>query len=154
MAKPVVQLWESVGLGVIIDYPSGLVYSNQTGGTSCLHPEAEGVFVPLRNDTGYRDPKLISPENDLFDYFEGPKHRGTGATSGLDSADADFIDSVLANCSLAGVLSVDRERLGESHEAWVHVVVHREEQNEDELKIFRGLGPYPRCGLLTWSNTD
>jgi len=152
--KPVVQLWESVGLGLIVEYPSGIIYSNQTGGTSCLHPEIEGAFVPLRNDTEYDEPKLLSPENDLFDYFEGPKHRGTGATSGLDSADADFIDCILQTCSLGGAVAVDRQRLRESHEAWVRVTVNREEENDHGLKIFRGFDPYPRPGILTWSNTD
>ena len=154
VTKPVVQLWESVGLGLIVEYPSGIVYSNQTGGASCLHPEAEGVFVPLHNDVEGKGRKLVSPANDLFDFFEGPKHSGTGAISGLDAEDADFIDSVLAKSSLSGVLSVDRERLRESHEAWVHVVVHREEDNEHGLPIFRGLGPYSRRGILTWENTD
>jgi len=87
----IIELWESVGLGLIIEYSSGIIYSNQTGGTSTLHPELEGVYVPLRNDVEVKDPKLVSPQNALLKYFEEPKHRGTGATSGLDLVDADFI---------------------------------------------------------------
>jgi len=68
--KPVVELWEAVGLGVIIDYPSGVLYSNQTGGFSCLHPVTEGIYVPVRNDT-LETGELIGPERDLQKFFEG-----------------------------------------------------------------------------------
>jgi len=150
--KPVVDLWESVGLGLIISYPSGIQYSNQTGGNACLHPWLEGVFVPLRNDTTVRDHVLLSPENELYDFFAGPMHQGTGATSGLDEADADFVAGILADHRLHRIIQVDRTRLEESHEAWVHVLVLGEEA--ESLPNWSGLGPYPRRGVLTWSNTD
>lgn len=71
----------------------------------------------------YKEPKLFGPENDLLRYFKGPKHRGAGATSGLDPADADFIQAVLERYSLGDIVTVDRSRLRESHEAWVHIIV-------------------------------
>ena len=150
--KPLVRLWDSVGLDLIIEYPSGILYSNQTGGTSCLHPEIEGVYIPLRNRTEASGRKLISPEHELFEYFAGPKHNCTGATTGLDPEDADYVDSVMSRNWLVHIVSVDRNRLPASHEAWVHVLVHGEGQSN--IRIFRGLGPYPRPGILTWSNTD
>jgi hypothetical protein len=150
----IIELWESVGLGLIIEYPSGVIYTNQTGGTSNLAPNVEGVFVPLRNGVEYKEPKLFGPENDLLRYFKGPKHRGTGATSGLDPVDAGFIQAVLERYSLGDIVTVDRSRLRESHEAWVRVIVEREEHNQHDLRIFRGFGPYPRSGVLTWSNSD
>jgi hypothetical protein len=141
-----IELWEAIGLGLIVECPTGIIYSNQTGGTSCLHPEVEGVFVPLRNACD-ETRKVFGPENELFDYFTGPKHGGAGATSGLDSADADFIDDLLRKYALGGVVAVDRGRLAESHEAWVYVTVGREEENDDILKIFRGLGRIPVPGF-------
>jgi len=151
---PIVQLWEAVGLGLIIEYPSGIAYSNQTGGTSCSHPKVEGLLVPLRNDTEYETRRLLSPENELYDYFKGPKYCGTGAIGGLDVEDVSFIESVLEKYRLSSCISIDRSRLADSHEAWVYVNVEREERSEDHLKIFAGLGPYPRSGVLTWTNTD
>jgi hypothetical protein len=148
--KPTIELWESVGLGLIVEIPSGVLYSNQTGGFSCLHPSAEGVFLPIRNDHSFWE--LLSPERELLAYFEGPKHRGAGATEGLDVDDADFIDSVLAGVRLADVVQVDRERLAESQEAWVRVLLTGEEP--EETKLFRDLGPYPRNAVLTWGNSD
>jgi len=152
MSKPVIRLWDSVGLGIIIAHPSGVVFSNQTGGTACLQPELEGVFVPLRNDVLTETQEFLSPERDLCEHFTGPKHCGAGATPGLDSEDADFIDGVLAKHRLADVLRVERNKLRDSHEAWVQVVVSGDES--DEHPVFSGFGPYPRQGVLTWSNSD
>ena len=149
---PIVQLWQAVGLGLIIEYPSGIAYSNQTGGTSCSHPKVEGLFVPLRNDIEYETRRLLSPENELYDYFKGPKYCRTGAVGGLDVEDVSFIESVLEKYRLSSCISVDRSRLADSHEAWVYVKVEREERSD--VKIFAGLGPYPRSGVLTWTNTD
>ena len=149
---PHVDLFEFSGLAVIIEWPSGLVYSNQTGGHSCLHPELQGALIPLRNDVEHPSGKLLSPETDLFAYFQGPPHDGTGATLGLSEADADFIDSVLRKWKLTHV-RVDRARLSESHEAWVWVLVHEEPPNPAR-PLFHGFGPYPLRGVLVWTNTD
>jgi hypothetical protein len=68
---------------------------------------------------------------------------------GLDDADADLIDSILQDRRFDGV-TVDRARLTESHEAWVHVIVAR----ESDLALFSGFGPYPHPAILTWPNSD
>ena len=57
-----IELWEHVGLGLILEWPSGVMITNQTGGTSCLAPEIEGVFIPLRNDCTEKERVLVSPE--------------------------------------------------------------------------------------------
>jgi hypothetical protein len=150
-----ISLWDGIGFGLIVEWPSGVIYSNQTGGTSCLHPEFEGVFVPLRNDYQPPDGPMLSPENELLAYFEGPKHEGTGATGGLDEEDVEFITGVLTKWRLDSVIELDRSRLRESHEAWVYVTVLRGEGDRDlaDLALF-ALPPYPRRGVLTWSNSD
>jgi len=150
--QPLIELWEGVGLGLLIEWPSGILYSNQTGGTACLHPEVEGLFVPLRNDCERDGDRLLSPENDLLEYFEGPKHRGTGAIHGLDADDAEFITSVLAKWHLHQI-AVDHTRLSDSHEAWVHVVIDGEADRGDGLPL-RGFPPHRLKGILTWSNSD
>ena len=152
---PKIQLLEGVGLGLIIAYPSGVIYSNQTGGTACLHPELEGVFIPLGNDLEVPSNKLLGPQEALADYFEGPKHQGTGATTGLDAEDAEFIDGVLRRWGLIRFIELDRGKLKESHEAWVYVRITADENSEDGfLSLVHGFGPYPRSGVLTWQNSD
>ena len=64
--QPLIKLWDSVGLGLVIIYPSGVRYTNQTGGTSCWHPQEEGVFVPLRDE-------MVDQEDLLYKHFTGPK---------------------------------------------------------------------------------
>ncbi|XXX73335.1 DUF6210 family protein [Sorangium sp. So ce134] len=109
MSKPKIELWYGIGLGAIVSFPTGVLYSNQTGGTSCNDPELEGAYVPLDEDAG----------EELYAYFAGPKHQGAGAMSGLDDEDAAFIEMVLAKHGLSRFISLDRSRLRESHEAWV-----------------------------------
>ena len=151
--KPKITLFEHVGLGLIIEYPSGVAYSNQTGGTSCLAPTIEGVFIPLRNDCAEPSHELLSPEHALVSYFDGPKWQGTGATQGIDAEDADFIERMLSEHRLSDCITVDRTRLGHSHEAWIYVTVTADE-DAAVAPVFRGFSPYPRHGVLTWSNTD
>ncbi|GEP42394.1 DUF6210 family protein [Brevifollis gellanilyticus] len=154
MPKPTIRLYDTVGTGLIIGWKSGVIISNQTGGFSCLQPEMEGIYVPLRND--YRIEGLVfeSPEIELSAYFRGPKHRGSGAVSGLDVIDADFIDGVLQRANLSRAVMVDRGRLRDSNEAWVHVTLIQDEWNDPSLGVFAGFGPYPRPAILTWSNSD
>jgi hypothetical protein len=154
---PRVQLGcDNAGLGLIIAFPSGVMFSNQTGGTECLHPEVEGIYIPLRNETeegaseGGRNTELHSPEHEFVEYFVGAAYGGSGATWGLTEDDAAFVESVLAKWGLSECLHIDRARLGESHEAWVHVTVTGDEGRE----AFSGFGPYPRPGILTWTNSD
>ncbi len=149
---PSIHLFDTVGLGLIIEDARGASYSNQTGGTSCLQPTAVGYYVPLRNDRAVTSHVFLSPELELLAYFEGPRHAGAGATSGLDEEDANYVDAVLQRCGLSAAVSVDRTRLRESHEAWVRVTIHSDES--DSCPVFSGFAPFPRTGVLTWTNSD
>jgi hypothetical protein len=52
-----VELCEDIGIGVIIPMKTNLVFSNQTGGNACLHPEIEGIYIPLISwKEGLKDP--------------------------------------------------------------------------------------------------
>ena len=154
MPKPIIQIYDSVGTGLIICCESGIVITNQTGGTSCLHPEIEGVFVPLRNDYVEETGKFMSPELELTKHFEGFKHGGAGATSGIDEEDAEFIESVLKRVRLFPPISVDRGKLKKSHEAWIHVLISGDESDDPDLSAFAHFAPYPRSGIFTWANSD
>lgn len=152
--KAIIRLYDAVGIGVIVCCESGVRVSNQTGGTSCLQPEVEGIFIPLRNDCRVGNAQFASAELELSRYFCGSKHRGAGATSGLDLEDAAFIDKVLGHARLDAAISVDRDQLLASHEAWVHVVIKADESSDPDLALFAGFAPYPRRGILTWFNSD
>jgi hypothetical protein len=43
-----VALYDSDQLfGIVVEVPTGVVFTNQIGGTACSHPEVEGVFLPF-----------------------------------------------------------------------------------------------------------
>jgi hypothetical protein len=147
---PVVRLYDHVGTALVLEWPSGIRYSNQTMGTTCFQPSIEGVLVPIGNDVAMDTNALLSAENALYDYFVR-EHRGTGAVRGISEHDADVIDGVLAkNFAFAGV-RVDRSRLTDSHEAWIHVTIDHVEQ---PVALFEGFGDGPWRGVLTWTNSD
>jgi len=155
MSKPILQLYDSIGLGVILSHNSGVVYSNQTGGTSNLDPCMEGVYLPLRNDYSDVTKEFLSPENDLTKYFTGYPYFGQGATSGITEDDATRIEEILSKYRLHQVISVDRARLADSHEAWIYIRVNGNEiQGDADLSAWSGFSDYPIGGVLTWCNSD
>ncbi|MFD2562881.1 DUF6210 family protein [Aquimarina rubra] len=150
MDKPLIQIWDSVGLGLIIEFPSGIMISNQTGGTSCLHPKIEGVYVPLANDYKEKNKEFLSPEIELTAYFQGSKYKGSGAIKGIDLEDAKEIHTIMATSGLHECIEIDLNRLKESHEAWIRIKIYDNPNNE----LISGFKEYPLNGILTWSNSD
>jgi hypothetical protein len=152
--KPKIDLLDNVGFGAIISYPSGVIYSNQTGGTCCLHPEIEGVFIPLANDCNDIG-ELRGPSELLFNYFDRPKYNGSGAARGpkpgLDEEDALAIEKILSQYNLTYLFQIDRNRLHDSHEAWVWCNIVAEDL---KFGVFHNFMPYPRPAVLTWQNSD
>lgn len=139
-SKGLVRLWSERTYGLIILYPTGILFSNQTGGHQCCQPEEEGFFVPLDLDWPV-----------IERHFTGLPWQGW-CYQGLDEATADFLDSqlqVAADTFLACLeMRVDRARLKESMEAWVYVRI-----KEIESDLLTGFGPCPE-GVLTWPNSD
>jgi|GEM_PF-608699 len=169
--KPLIQLYDSVGIGVIIKHPSGVRYGNQVGGVAVLQWEAEGVYVPLYSD-------IIPQERMLHDHFAGHKWK-SNCFNGIDTETADFVDEVLQANITTRFIKVDRTKLDESVEAWIHVTISAPPEkpvvNYDE-DAGVGIAPdgdtvhdkdhampvllYPifgfgDCyGILTWENSD
>jgi len=146
--KPTIELIWLRQLGLIISHHSGVIYTNQVGGFACLHPEIEGVFVPLSDDS-----KTI--EQRLSQHFTGAKWKGH-CYKGIDEETADFTDDLLSLNFLTKRLKVDRDKLKESIEAWIWVEIDEsdfiETQNGTIESEFRGFPS--RKGILTWENSD
>src|ERR1035437_6706101 len=113
--KPVILLYDLFGVGLIIPWPSGVIYQGQVGGHYCLPFREEGVFVPLETEDNDRAKKLE-------DYFTRPKWGGW-CGDGIDEETAGFIDQVLTKLPLHSeqFITVDRHRLRESVAARVYV---------------------------------
>lgn len=145
--KPTVEIWDSVGLGLIISYPTGVLISTQTGGTACLHPEIEGIYLPLANDY-YTDTKeFFSPEIELSEYFVSQYHR-SGAVNGISLKDVQVIETILNKYNLSSFIEVDRKKLLQSHESWIWVKL--QQTNNMLLSNFT----FPLSAILTWNNSD
>ncbi len=135
--KPMVNLDEFAGLGLILLHPSGVLFTNQVAGFVCMHPEVEGVFVPLPERVG-------RPEvHALRAHFRGNWHT-------LTEEDAKVVDGIFRSSQL-GFLRVDRARLADSYEAWVYVVVDHPQQDR-AMDLFHGFTT--RAGIVTWMNSD
>jgi len=140
--KPIIRLWNLVGLGLIVAHPSGVIYSNQTGGYACDHPEMEGVFVPLHDTDPYVDQYQQLDQH----FYYGPKWRGH-CYSGIDEETAAVVDEILTGSYLTRRLTVNRDKLRDSEEAWIHVIIAPPRERD-----FDG---YPSgVGVLTWPNSD
>ena len=144
-------LYDSLGFGLIINLPTGIIVSNQTGGTSCLQPALEGIYIPVSNDIFIESNFLHSPETELTQHFLSAKHKGTGATSGIDLKDVEAIESILEKYNLKDFITVDTAKLSESHEAWIWVKINVDSQNNLLLKNF---DKSDLSGVITWSNSD
>ena len=146
--KPSISLFDAIGLGLIIKYPTGILITNQTGGTLCLQSAEEGIYVPLCNEYYTDSKELISPENDLLKYFTGNKYHGTGATEGIDEEDVLNITNILIKYKLDDLIEIDTEKLKQSHEAWIYIKI-----NNINTSVFNNFEEN-LTGILTWSNSD
>jgi uncharacterized protein DUF6210 len=176
-SKPVISLYGLEGLGLIVPYPSGVLYTHQTGGTNCAHPVEEGVFVPLGSEC-----RVAQRLGALFQ---------DQIRARLTNADADALDAVLHTpeapfaVTPAFFLEIDRARLADSMEAWLYVTIrvcpdermtayawHADgtfskvqtlsgrswnPADQPELNQYTGLYPitgFGRSAILTWPNSD
>ncbi len=133
---------------IIVAAPTGVVYEHQAGGTQCAHPRLEGFLVPVADETG-------SHSSALARHFSDAPYLGTGfapievggrACRGITVRTADWLEhSVLPRWA-----RVDRSRLDESAEAWVHLKV-----SNDPNQVSPGITlDTPRDGVLVWLNSD
>jgi len=131
-------LWDMCGVAAIILENSNVIYYNQTGGTACLHPEAEGILVFFNNDPPLASPEL-SFEYQLTQLFVDEVE--------MTEELAKKIDQILGSYDATACAKVDRYRMNESHEAWIYITIRETEQS-----IITGFGDC--SAVLTWPNSD
>jgi hypothetical protein len=100
--------------GLIILARTGVYYTNQAGGVSCLHPIEEGYFVPFH--LGYQEWRELS-----WDLQKLGDNIGNGGWFSISSEDADKVDALFEKHKVP--LRVERALLGSSYEAWIYVRV-------------------------------
>ena len=136
--KLVISLYDLIGAAVIIKYPTGVMYTNQTCGTACLQPRIEGALLPVNNEF---DPKF--PEESI----EVKLLNLLNNCNRLTSTQANELDDLLSLYPQTEGIHVDQKLLNDSHESWVHVVLK-------QSKYAGFSGAEELCGVLTWPNSD
>jgi len=150
--QPKIRLYHYAGLCLIVERPTGIIYSNQAGGCLCAQPELEGVLMPINDRVGSN--RFIDAENVLFKYFTDDKYEGGGAWGGIDNQDADFIDGVAAKAFDSDWVMVDREKLNQSMEAWIWIICKPGLRDAGYIGVFKEFYAFPWHGVLTWENSD
>jgi hypothetical protein len=131
-------------VALIVEDADGVRYENQAGGVTCYQGEMEGVLCPL---------DVSDARMSRLEQFTYP---GTG---GITVEVVEAIDELLAADPSTSFIKVDRERMDESTEAWVYVLIDSPAENAESPRDpiasacpLKGFGP--RRGVLTWSNSD
>lgn len=128
---------------LIMKHESGVVYRNQTCGVSCLMQQIEGVLAPV---------EMLDQAN-----VERIMNLPWVPIRGISTELADALDHMLASISTTQFLTVDRDRLDDSTEAWVHVVANTcEDRPWPRGDDYGGeVFDFGRCkAVLTWPNSD
>jgi hypothetical protein len=123
-----VTLWEAGGVGLIVSSPTGVVYTNQCGGTCCSHPELEGFYVPLSTN----EPESPDPLYDMWGDYEWHESDAT---------------QFLRDNDLFEYFKLDDTYEGNIGEAWVPVIILKNDNSA--LQDLEGMH-----GVITYQNSD
>jgi hypothetical protein len=106
---------------------------------ACSHHQAEGVFVPLPVMPGAQEIWVLQQ---CFRGELGP----------ISKDSAEIVDRTFRRNGHV-YLKVNRARLNESYEAWIHVLV--DDSQKPELPLRLPISGFGKCeGILTWPNSD
>ena len=139
--KIVVDLWDSPfhTFLLIVKHPTGVLYSNQTGGSACDHPQVEGFVLPL---DGGRVAGVVIEElgglwRDIYDC--------TYPYEDLVEATNPLLDKLCRGMKL------DLSGKNSMQEAWLHVLFPLPQplRSKGEGSILETV-----AGVLTWTNSD
>ena len=131
--KFVVQLWESQTASLLVEAPTGAIYTNQCGGTACSHPEVEGFEVPVSYFDDGEAYKL------LCDFWFEPVG---------DPCWVNLIEERLTalNTVVAGYINAPNNMHMKVDESRIYTMAW----GEAWVPVTSAYGP----GILTWMNSD
>lgn len=139
--KKKVEIFMCTTVGIIVPCKSGVVWSNQVGGTACFHPEVEGIFIPL-------------PDNRCF--VDGYDKDGFGVIrERCEVKHPESSELILKFLKATGLNKLFEMRLNMKgvvmHEAWVPLKIKKKLAHppHELLNDFRG-----RDVILTYENSD
>ena len=137
---------DSEDFGPIVRHSTGVMYSNQAGGTSCDHPKAEGFFVPIILQKTHDDHTPFYEEfhHYVCDILPRAIHIDRHATTEI----AKSVDEVLSGYRYP--FRVDMNALHELQEAWIPIII----DGEISLPFDILIGLFGMRAILTYPNCD
>ena len=145
-----VQLWQLNNFfGLIIPEKTGIIYSNQTGGHTCNHPEVEGYYIPLMTGWKPESDPLYNSGNETYDPKEVQKFIEA-------SEDLKYHFRPVTQAFLDTKQLVDEQELW-MEEAWIPIMTrlpHQDELGEGHARSWEELIPVDKFGILTYENSD
>lgn len=127
-----VHFWEYPLPTLIYPCSSGIIFEAQAGGGACTHPEVEGVILPIQlQDTIENFLRLTSGLEEMDPGCHGQQ---------IKTEEANELDLLFVECEIP--LVVNRDRMKESTEAWLHVRIRRKDErwlpakSEKEIQEF------------------
>jgi len=127
------------GAWLIVERPTGVFYTNQTNGNGCNQDSAEGALIPL--------PRMQEVFYAVDGLYMGTWHEFLGEVISPDEFDEALRKVLKGDLTI----TVNRERMTESYEAWVHVNVEAGTWMRGWVEI-EGARSFP--AILTWENSD
>ena len=144
-----IELWGYNRDGVIFPEKTGIIWSNQCGGTSCAHPEMEGIFVPLNTsieDYGEHDPFLDAWGSSYVEYLRDiPKIEALWGFL-VRVSEEEFLQLIEKHSDITG------RDFYECGEAWIPVKVIKIKDSYGNSTQFESF--IDRVGILTYPNSD
>lgn len=140
------------GCGLIVPMQSGVIWSNQTGGTCCSHPELEGIFIPLPWEltTG------------LLDDFDSSEIRGAFPHDRIAHflKEEGLVPYLVPVHSWADVPKTTRyygespDLIAVADEAWAPVRVGHVPNEDGMYQVSMLENLVGQVAILTWTNSD
>jgi hypothetical protein len=115
--KIILDVWDSLNCdeslsGLIILYPTGIYYTDQTAGIACDHPEAEGFLMPIHCEYGFElDCELLCG---CFGMNNDNKKRYIEFSKQIDKELEEYFPS----------LKFDHDELYKTQENWIPVIAN------------------------------
>ena len=125
---------------LIVPAQTGVVYTNQVGGTECEHPEIEGFVIPIEYDI-----QIENPQNSLT--FKVCELFPEGSAGVININCAEKIQELLDSSPFTKGIKINLDKLKKSKESWLHVTV---EGNLDDTFDSDNISE----AILTWPNSD
>ena len=135
-----IELLSLTQTALIIPSETGCIYTNQVGGTQCIHPEQKGMLVPIEYDFDLNNAKNSLTLKICKLFPEG--------TPGIIDIDiANKIQELLNSSPYTLGIEVDFEKLKKSKEAWLFVKISG--TLDDTISNCKKTN-----AILTWPNSD